>query len=91
MTLNKEKRHLSRVAELGCILCDLLGHPGTPAQVHHIRAGQGMAQRAQHWLTVPLCEPHHTGHKGVHGTRQALKDARVDELDLLALTLERLL
>lgn len=91
MTSRSESRHLTRVAELGCILCDVLGHPGTPAQVHHVRAMQGMAQRAQHWLTVPLCQAHHTGPTGVHGDRSALKNAKVDELDLLALTLEKLL
>ena len=91
MTTKAQKQHLSRVADLGCILCDLMGHPGTPAQVHHIREGQGMAQRAQHWLTVPLCEPHHLGRHGVHGDKQALKAAKVDELDLLAMTLEKLL
>lgn len=86
-----EARHLSRVAELGCMLCRVLGHGETPAQVHHIRAGQGMAQRAQHYLTVPLCQAHHTGSTGVHGDKSALKNAKVDELDLLAMTLEKLL
>lgn len=86
-----ESRHLARVAELGCMLCRVLGYADTPAQVHHIRAGQGMAQRAQAFLTVPLCQQHHTGSNGVHGDRSALKNAKVDELDLLAMTLERLL
>ena len=54
MTTAKEKAHLSRVAALGCIVC------GAQAQVHHIRAGRGMALRASHYDTIPLCPPHHT-------------------------------
>ena len=73
------------------MLCRVTGLGETPAQVHHIRVGQGMAQRAQHWLTIPLCQPHHTGPSGVHGDKSALRNAKVDELDLLALTLEKLL
>ena len=45
-----EKRHMGRVAALGCILCDHLGLGATPAQVHHIREGQGMSQRANDYL-----------------------------------------
>ena len=85
------KRHLSRVAALGCALCRRLGYgEGVPAEVHHIRAGQGMAQRAQDWLTVGLCPEHHRGKSGIHGDRGAFKQARVDELDLLADTIERI-
>lgn len=87
----KEATYLGRVAALGCVLCDALGRPGTPAQVHHVREGQGMAQRAQHFLTVPLCPICHTGPKGIHGDRQLLKQAKLDEMDLLAMTIERLL
>lgn len=84
------KRHLSRVAGLGCALCRRLGYGPTPAEVHHLREGQGMAQRASDFLTVPLCPEHHRGPHGIHGDRQAFKDARVDEMDLLADTLEAL-
>ena len=75
---------MNRVAGLGCALCRRLGYGETPAQLHHPREGQGMAQRASNWLVIPLCEPHHTGNHGWHGDRQAFKQAKVDELDLLA-------
>ena len=55
----EEKRHLGRVAELGCIVCRNIGFGKTPAEIHHIRNGQGMAQRASHFETIPLCPHHH--------------------------------
>jgi hypothetical protein len=60
-----EKLHMMWVAQIGCIVC------GQPANVHHIRAGQGMGQRASHFDTIPLCHHHHQGAEGIHtlGTR----------------------
>ena len=52
---SKEKKHLSKVASLGCLICD------QPSNIHHIRAGQGTAMRASHYLTIPLCKEHHQG------------------------------
>ena len=44
---------------MGCQLCHEEGYPDTPAQVHHIREGQGMGQRGKD--VIPLCPFHHTG------------------------------
>lgn len=87
-----EKRHMGRVADLGCILCQHLGYGPTPAEVHHIRDGQGGAQRAQDWLVVPLCPEHHRGASGFHGlgSKAFYTRYRLSELDLLAATIERL-
>lgn len=92
MTTQAEWDHMGRVAELGCYLCRHLGYGPTPAQVHHPREGQGMSQRNSHWLTVPLCERHHsnTSPDGIHGGRRAWKLAHVDEMDALADTIEQL-
>ena len=87
---NASKRHMGRVASLGCALCKRLGYPDSPAEVHHIREGQGMAQRAQDWLTVGLCPEHHRGPRGIHGDRSAFRQAKCDELDLLADVIEAL-
>jgi len=65
MTKN-EKQHLSLVAELGCIVCKRLGFDGTPAEIHHLRAGQGWG-RSSHYHAIPLCPEHHRGKTGVHG------------------------
>lgn len=80
-----EKRHLDRVAGLPCCLCG-----DTPVQVHHIRDGQGMAQRASNWLAVPLCPDCHVGPKGVHGDRTMLRIMKMEELDMLADTIKKL-
>lgn len=92
MTSAAAKRHMDRVAGLGCCLCRRLGYGPTPAQLHHIREGQGMSQRAQDTLVIPLCQEHHTGGSGVHGmgAKAFQRVYRVTELDLLAETLEAL-
>jgi len=50
-----------------------------------------MSQRAEHWLTIPLCPEHHRGATGLHGlgTKGFYTRYRLDELDLLAMTLEK--
>ena len=37
-----EKKHMRKVAELGCIACNKLGFPGSPAQLHHIKNNTGI-------------------------------------------------
>lgn len=78
------KRWMARAAELGCLIC------GSPAQLHHIREGQGAAQRAQDFLVIPLCKSHHTGSEGIHSRKTFYMRHKLDELDLLAMTIERL-
>ncbi len=89
---NKAKAHMNRVAGLGCILCRHLGHGPTPAELHHPREGSGMAQRASDWLVVPLCPEHHRGKYGLHGlgTRGFALRYKLDELELIAMTVEAL-
>jgi hypothetical protein len=63
--MNKtEKAYLHAVASLGCVVCREAGY-NTPAVIHHIRAGQGMSQRAGNALVIPLCPEHHN--QGGHG------------------------
>lgn len=77
------------VADLPCRLCIRLGQPQTsPTTVHHIREGQGLSQRAHHFLVVALCRDCHQGRHGVHGDRSLLRIAKVDELTLAAETAE---
>ncbi len=90
MTTKAEKRHMDRVARMGCMLCRVLGHHDVPATLHHIREGQGMSQRAGNFLVIPLCPSCHQGPGGIHGDRSLFKVARVGELDLLAMVIERL-
>jgi len=74
---------MDEVAGLPCCLCG-----DSPVQVHHIRAGQGGAQRASHFLTLPLCPGCHQGPQGVHGDKTMLRIMKKNELDLLAETIE---
>ena len=86
----REKAYMDRVAALGCVVCRNLGYGETPAQIHHIRYGQGMAQRSSNHFVIPLCPQHHTdGGKGVaiHAGQQAFEAIYGSELDLLAQTI----
>ncbi len=84
------KRHMGRVAGIGCILCRHIGEADTPAEVHHLREGRGASQRGSDWLTVPLCPEHHRGNSGIHGLGRKGFETRykLSELDLLAMTME---
>jgi hypothetical protein len=86
------KRHLSRVAGLGCILCAHHGDHGTPAEIHHPKEWTGAGQRASDWLAVPLCTFHHRGVGGLHGlgTKGFYARYKLAEHDLLAMTIEAL-
>lgn len=86
MTTLKEKKHMSAVAELGCAVCRRMGYPGTPAEIHHKRAGTGAGRRSSHMEVIPLCPEHHRGKTGLHGlgTKGFPKHWGFDEDDLLA-------
>lgn len=91
-----ESVYLGRLQRLGCIVCrkllDFAYDPPDPSLqltvIHHVREGQGGAQRAQNWLTIPLCVYHHTGAGGVHANGNRIPQLKCDEMDLLAWTLE---
>jgi len=87
MVTKATKRHLDRVASLGCLICE------RPAVIHHIRTGQGAGQRASDYLTIPLCPDHHTqGGSGVaiHAGQKTWEALYGSELDHLADTIRRL-
>lgn len=81
-----ESIYLSMVADLPCALCG-----DVPVEVHHIRYGQGLSQRASHYLTIPLCPKCHRGSNGVHGDRTLLRIYKKSEMDMLAETIPRLI
>jgi len=93
MSAAAAKRHMGRVAGLGCIACTILCLGETPAQVHHIREGR---QERNDYLTIPLCPPHHTGTlpgvPSIHMDKERLLRALgvLSEFDLLAMVLEAL-
>ena len=60
-----EREHLSKVASLGCLVCQ------RPANVHHIRpVGLGMGMRSGHYQTIPLCRNHHQGQFSIHNCKK---------------------
>jgi hypothetical protein len=79
-----EREHLNKVAELGCIVC------GDAAEIHRPRFSCGMAQRAPHWLAIPLCYEHHRGSLSIHNDKKQFEALFGAEPDLLAATIERL-
>lgn len=84
------KRHLGRVAALGCIVCRRFDMRDVPAEIHHPRFAAGMAQRASDWLAIPACPEHHRGPRGIHGDRSVLRQIKCDEPALLADVIELL-
>ena len=85
MTTVAEKKHMNAVAELGCAVCRRMGYAGTPAELHHPRAGTGARRRASHMDVIPLCPEHHRGKTGLHGlgTKGFVKHYGYSEADLL--------
>lgn len=82
--LANQKKHYSRVADLGCILCKRLGYEGTPPEIHHIRR----AGRRNDAPVIGLCPYHHRGNGGIHGMgRKAFeRHYKTTEEELLAWT-----
>jgi hypothetical protein len=81
-----EKKYLSKVADLGCIICYRLGYAGTLAEIHHVRGmGLGMGVRSSHYQTIGLCPFHHRGNEGYHGLGRKAFERRyeVTESELL--------
>jgi hypothetical protein len=85
MSTIAEKKHMSAVADLGCIVCKRMGYHNTPAEIHHKRAGTGGGRRASNMDVIPLCPEHHRGNTGIHGlgTKGFVKRYGYDEDDLL--------
>ena len=80
--LNKSERdHVGRVKALPCSVCD---EPG-PSDAHHTKQGQ-------HYTVVALCKSCHQGPlMGWHGQRRMWAIKKMDEVDALAVTIQRLM
>lgn len=77
----RERAHLGRVKELPCSLCDASG----PSEAHHIEQGL-------QYTAVALCPECHRGPvMGLHGQRRMWAIKKMNELDALNVTLERLM
>jgi len=76
-----ESAHILRIKEMGCALCEACG----PSEAHEIKQGQ--------WFTsIPLCPDCHRGPlNGLHGQKRMWSLMKMDEIDALAVTVQRLL
>jgi hypothetical protein len=80
-----ERHHMSKVAATGCIACRKIGFEDTPAELHHIRNGQGMSQRASNYEVIPLCPTHHRhGKNSIHLGKLSFEAEFGTERELLA-------
>jgi cytochrome c5 len=77
----KERAHLGKVKELPCSVCDA----PPPSDAHHIKQSSA-------YTCVALCKSCHQGSlMGWHGQKRAWALRKVDELDALDVTIQRLL
>lgn len=82
-----DRKYLSWVAAMGCIVCRNLGYENTPSEIHHLRTGQGAGQRASNQTVIPLCPQHHRlGGYGVaiHAGQRQWEKLYGTEIKLLA-------
>jgi hypothetical protein len=76
----RESAHIERVKSLPCSVCGAEG----PSDAHEVKQGQ--------WFSaVALCKDCHQGaENGLHGRRAMWRVMKMDEIDALAVTVERL-
>ena len=76
-----ERRHLHRVKSLPCSVCNA----PPPSDAHHVK-------QHRQYICVALCRDcHQGGFNGLHGQRRMWAVKKMDELDALNVTIERLL
>lgn len=77
----KQHEHLQRVKSLPCSVCDAPG----PSDAHHIK-------QHRQYTCVALCKDCHQGSiLGWHGQKRAWAIRKMDEMDALNVTIERLI
>ena len=77
----KERLHLARVKELSCSVCNAPG----PSDAHHVKQGL-------QYTCIALCKDCHQGSfLGWHGQKRAWSIRKMDEIDALNKTIERLI
>jgi hypothetical protein len=76
-----EREHVAKIKEMDCVICNAAG----PSECHEIKQGQ--------WFTsMPLCSDCHRGSfNGWHGQKRMWAVKKMDELDALNVTIQRLL
>jgi hypothetical protein len=76
----KQREHIGKVKSLPCSVCDA----PAPSDAHHI-------EQALQYCVVALCKDCHQGSTmGWHGQRRMWKIKKMNELDALNVTIDRL-
>lgn len=80
-----EREYVRLVKLLPCSVCDAGGGESAPSEAHEIKQGQ--------WFTAcALCASCHRGPLlGLHGQKRMWILKKMDELDALAITLQRII
>ncbi len=77
----KQRVHLAKVKELPCSVCDA----PPPSEAHHAKQGS-------QYTCIALCPDCHRGPiLGLHGQRRMWAIKKMDELDALNVTVQRLM
>ena len=77
----KQRRHVQKVKELPCSVCDA----PPPSDAHHIK-------QSLQYCVVALCKACHQGAVlGWHGEKGMWRIMKMDELDALNVTIQRLM
>ena len=91
----KDEKHLKKVRELLCIVCEK-DKQISPTVAHHLWGG-GAGMKASDLLSFPLCNFHHTGsfdgHKVGQSIHYGLKEFEKNygtQKELISLTYEKL-
>lgn len=77
----KQREHVLRVKELPCSVCDA----SAPSDAHHFK-------QHRQYTVIALCKDCHQGSfNGLHGQKRMWAVMKMDEIDALNVTIERLL
>lgn len=81
-----DKQWLDDVSSLCCIACRNADLGPSFAEIHHVRSGAGIAQRAAHTQVLPLCPRHHRAcyPTGFHAAPKSWQAEHGSEETLLA-------
>ena len=84
----QEKDHMNKVAGLGCLICNKMGFPDSPAELHHIKNLTGIGRKASNFEVIPLCPRHHRqGKDAYHFSPKEFTKKWGSQKDLLQETL----
>ena len=88
----QDKKHLNRLAALGCCVCLREMNVFSPCEIHHTRFNCGIAQRSDDKDAVGLCFNHHSaqGFDGIHKGQRTWEEKHGTEEFLLNYTKELL-